>query len=78
MKKVIIGYSSKEGELYGDYEKCKACNFCVHFMGYGLHWCAGKCLVTGEEISGGYTGNYSKVAKNCSSFEYRPELIREV
>ena len=36
MKKIRVGFGTN-GDIYEDLEKCKACNFCTHFMGYGLH-----------------------------------------
>lgn len=29
------------GDVYEDIEKVKACNYCIHFKGYGLHACSG-------------------------------------
>ena len=70
--KVGIGTN---GYIYADLEKVKACNFCTHFRGYGLHALNGHCLILDKDIDGGYIGNYSKVAKECNIFDVRQELI---
>ncbi len=77
MKKIRVGFGTN-GDIYEDLEKCKACNFCTHFMGYGLHAVAGKCLKKDKEISGGYIGNYRKIAMECDSFDCKPDLLVEV
>lgn len=75
--KIRIGFSTN-GDIYTDLEKVKACNFCTHFRGYGLHACAGHCFKFDKDINGGYTGNYSKVAQECNAFNVRPELIENL
>lgn len=73
--KIIIGTSSKNGDILKDYDEAKACNFCIHFKGYGLHALAGRCFKYNKDITGGYVGNYSKVAKKCNSFECIPDKL---
>ena len=75
IKIINIGSSSLDGQIYKEYEEAKACNFCKHFQGYGLHWCAGKCILKDKEIEGGYVGGYSKAAKECDSFDCKLELL---
>lgn len=80
MRKIKIGHylrDGKTGDIYEDYDKAKACNFCIHFKGYGLHGFAGRCFKFNKDITGGYVGNYSKVAQKCDSFECKPELLKE-
>ena len=72
MKKTCIGIGT-DGEILEDYEKAKACNFCTKFMGYGLHWVAGHCKESGEELC---WSDYSKKAKSCGSFDCRPDFVR--
>lgn len=72
--KIRVGFGTN-GDIYADLEKVKACNFCTHFRGYGLHACTGHCFKLDKDIDGGYTGNYSKVAQECDVFNVRPELI---
>ena len=72
--KIKIGHGTL-GDIYEDLEKVKACNFCIHFKGYGLHACSGFCYKLNKELAGGYTGGYSKVAKDCTVFEVRPDLL---
>ena len=74
--KIKIGHGTR-GDIYEDLEKVKACNFCIHFKGYGLHACSGFCRKLNKELTGGYTGGYSKAAKDCTVFEVRPELLEE-
>ena len=62
------------GDIYADLEKVKACNFCTHFKGYGLHAPSGHCFKLDKDIGGGYVGMYSKTAKECNNFEVKPEL----
>lgn len=73
--RILVGFSSTKGNIYEDLEKVKSCHLCTHFKGYGLHACAGHCFKLNKDIEGGYTGNYSKVAKECDSFDVKPELI---
>ena len=75
MKLIKVGCSSKEGNLYREYNKAKSCHICKHFVGYGLHAVAGKCTLLDKEIGGGYTGNYSKVAQECESFDCKLEFL---
>lgn len=75
--KIIIGHSSKNGNILKDYDEAKACNYCIYFKGYGLHALAGRCFKFNKDITGGYVGNYSKVAKKCDSFECEPEKLVE-
>lgn len=77
MKKIRIGGSSLHGDILEDYEKAKACNFCTHFKGYGLHACAGHCDYKNEDIGGGYIGNYRKAAKTCGGFDCNPKFLVE-
>ena len=51
----------------------KACNFCKHFRGYGLHWCSGKCTAKNKEIEDGYNGGYLTETENCDWFDDRRE-----
>ena len=76
-RQIKIGTSSLKGDIYGDYEEHKACNFCIHFKGIGLHACCGDCVLNGKRIEGGYTGGYRKTAKECESFDCKPELLKE-
>ena len=71
--KICIGHGT-DGEILEDLEKAKACNFCTKFMGFGLHWFAGKCKVTGKDIN---YQDYSKTAKECKNFDCKPELLRD-
>ena len=71
--KICIGYGTN-GEILEDYEKAKACNLCTKFMGFGLHWFAGKCKMTGEDI---YYQDYSKMAKECENFDCKPKFLRK-
>jgi hypothetical protein len=73
--KIIVGSSSISGDILVDYNEAKACNFCIHFRGYGLHACAGHCVKLDKDIGGGYIGNYRKVGKDCDYFECRPALL---
>ena len=75
--KIRIGFGTN-GDIYADLDKVKACNFCTHFKGYGLHACAGHCFKFDKDINGGYIGNYSKVAQECDAFNVRPELIENL
>ena len=70
--KVGIGTN---GGIYTDLEEVKACNFCAHFKGYGLHACTGHCFKLNKDIDGGYIGNYTKVAKECKDFDVKQELV---
>lgn len=72
--KIKIGHSTL-GDIYEDLEKVKAYNFCIYFKGYGLHACSGFCNKLNKELTD--TGGYSKVAKDCTVFEVRPELLEE-
>ena len=78
MKKIKIGVSSLTGEILEDFDKAKACNFCTHFRGYGLHACGGFCDYIKEDIFGGYTGMYNRMAKDCDGFECKPDRLVEV
>lgn len=75
MKKIRVGISSKDGPILEDYEKAKSCQFCVHFMGYGLHAVAGYCNCKDMELSGGYTGGYRKAAVECDCFNCIPDML---
>ena len=70
--KICIGHGT-DGEILEDLEKAKACNFCTKFMGFGLHWISGRCKKDGKEL---LYSEYQKAARECGSFECRPELIR--
>jgi len=77
-----IDYENKigngtNGYIFEDLEKVKACNFCTHFKVYGLHGCDGHCSKLNKDISGGYIGNYYKVANECGDFEVSEELLEE-
>ena len=74
--RIKIGHGTS-GYIFEDLEKAKACNFCKHFKGYGLHSCEGHCSKLNKDISGGYIGNYNKVANECGDFEVREELLEE-
>ena len=73
--KIKIGHGTN-GDIYADLEKVKACNFCIHFKGYGLHAPIGHCSKFNKSIEGGYIGNYTKMAKECKAFDVKPELIK--
>ena len=77
MKKIKIGISSHTGDILEDFDKAKACNFCTHFVGYGLHAVAGYCNFHEKEIGNGYAGNYNKVAKDCKNFDCLPKFMVE-
>ena len=70
--KICIGHGT-EGEILKDLEEAKACNFCTKFCGFGLHWISGRCREKGKEL---FTLDYEKEAKNCDSFDCRPNLLR--
>ena len=70
--KIKIGHCTL-GDIYNDLEKVKACNFCIHFEGYGLHGFSGFCHELNKKLS----DRYSKIAKDCTAFEVRPELLEE-
>ena len=72
--RIKIGHGTN-GDIYADLDKVKACNFCTHFKGYGLHAFTGHCFKLNKDIDGGYIGNYSKVAKECNYFNVKPELL---
>ena len=72
--KVGIG---TDGDIYADLDEVKACNFCTHFKGYGLHAHSGHCFKLDKDIEGGYVGNYIKTAKECDVFDVKRELIEE-
>lgn len=74
--RIRIG-TGTNGDIYEDLEKVKACNLCKHFLGFGLHACAGHCFLLNKDISGGYTGNYHKVANECKNFEAQEWLLEE-
>ena len=76
MTRIRVGFGTN-GDIYQDLEKAKACNFCIYFQGYGLHWVCGHCSKLNKEIEGGYVGGYSKTAKECDSFTVRPELLEK-
>ena len=78
MKKIKIGVSSLTGEILEDFDKAKACNFCSHFSGYGLHAFGGFCDYIKEDVLGGYTGMYNRMAKDCDGFECKSDLLVEV
>lgn len=71
--KIKIGFGTL-GDIYEDLEKVKACNFCMHFEGYGLHGFSGFCNKLNKKLS--YC-DYPKIAKDCTAFEVRPELLEE-
>lgn len=71
--KIKIGHGTN-GDIYADLEQVKACNFCIHFKGYGLHAPSGHCFKLNKDIEGGYVGIYSKTARECNNFEVRLEL----
>lgn len=72
--KVGIG---TDGDIYSDLDEVKACNFCTHFRGYGLHAACGYCSMLDKDIYGGYVGSYAKMAKECYAFDVKPELIEK-
>lgn len=74
--KIKVGIST-HGDIFEDLDKVKACNYCIHFKGYGLHACGGHCFKFDKDIIGGYIGEYNKVAKSCNDFEVRSELLEE-
>ena len=74
--RIRIG-NGTNGYIFEDLEKVKACNYCKHFKGYGLHACSGYCFKLNKDIEGGYIGNYSKVAKKCVDFEVKAELLEK-
>lgn len=74
--RIKVGHGTN-GDIYTDLEKVKACNFCTHFKGYGLHACTGHCFKLNKNIDGGYIGNYSKVAKECNYFNVKLELLED-
>ena len=74
--RIKVGHGTN-GDIYADLEKVKACNFCAHFKGYGLHACTGHCFKLNKNIDGGYIGNYSKIAKECNYFNVKLELLED-
>jgi len=74
--RIKVGHGTN-GDIYADLEKVKACNFCTHFKGSGLHACIGHCFKLNKDIDGGYIGNYNKVAKECNYFNVIPELLED-
>lgn len=77
MKKIKVGTSSLNGDILKDYDEARACNFCTHFCGYGMHACCGHCDYKGEDIEGGYVGNYRKIGKDCEGFDCREKFLVE-
>lgn len=75
--RIKVGHGTTCGDIYVDLEKVKACNFCTHFKGYGLHAHSGHCFKFDKDIEGGYIGAYSEIARECSDFEVRSELIEK-
>lgn len=76
-KMIKIGHYLRKGvsgDILGDYEKYKACNFCIHFRGYGWHWVAGHCKFHEGDI---VMFDYSKTAKGCENFDCKKELLVE-
>ena len=49
--KIRVGFGTN-GDIYADLEKVKACNFCTHFRGYGLHACTGHCFKLDKDVDG--------------------------
>lgn len=74
--RIKVGHGTS-GDIFEDLEKVKACNFCIYFKGYGLHACAGFCNKLKKELTGGYSGMYSKIAQKCTDFEVEPDLIEK-
>lgn len=74
--KIKVGVGTN-GNIYKDLDEVKACNFCTHFKGYGLHAVNGHCSMFDKDIDGGYIGNYTKAAKECNAFDVKRELIKE-
>lgn len=74
--RIKVGHGTN-GDIYADLDEVKACNFCIHFKGYGLHAHSGHCFKLDKDIEGGYIGNYSKVAKKCVDFEVKAELLEK-
>lgn len=72
--RIKIG-NGTNGYIFEELEKVKACNYCIHFKNCGLHSCSGHCSKFDKDITGGYIGMYSKIARECSNFEVRPELL---
>lgn len=62
------------GDILGDYEQYKACNFCAHFRGCGFHWVVGHCKYHKGDIS---MFDYGKTAKECENFDCKKELLVE-
>ena len=67
--------SNRQGYILGDYDKYKACNFCIHFMGYGIYAFDGKCFKLNKDVNNGYFGGYAETAKTCKYFECKPKFI---
>jgi hypothetical protein len=76
MTKINIGHGTF-GDIFADLDKVKTCNYCKYFKGYGLHAVCGHCDLLNKDISGGYCGEYAKVAKSCNEFSVREELLEE-
>ena len=70
--RIKIGHGTN-GDIFEQLQKVKACNFCKHFKGYGLHWLSGFCSLKNETIN----GRYNTTAKTCGNFEVREELLEE-
>lgn len=47
----------------------KGCHTCKNFQGYGAHAVCGFCKALEKEITGGYLGNYEKIAHECELFD---------
>jgi hypothetical protein len=77
MYKIKVGISTS-GDVLEDYKRAMACNLCTNFKPYGLHACSGHCNKRGIDIEGGYTGNYSRTARQCESFESKKELLVKI
>ena len=72
--KIVVGISNQTEEILEDLEKAKACNFCIKFTGYGLHWFSGYCGEKKKELS---SFDYKKEAIRCKDFICDPKFLRK-
>lgn len=75
--KIFLGISSQEGEILGEFHKCKSCHRCSYFIGYGAHAMVGKCTKFNKDLSS-LKNQYAEVAELCSEFIYKSSLIRNI
>ena len=47
--KIKVGIGT-DGNIFKELEEVKACNFCSHFKGYGLHAFSGHCFKLDKDI----------------------------